>query len=77
MTNRRAPWGLRLAGALLAITFAFPGAYLVYRTFTGESDATSLIFSDRTFAPLWRTIRLATAVSISAAVIGARRIPLR
>lgn len=70
MNNHRAPWGLRLAGVLLAIAFAFPGAYLVYRTFTGESDATSLIFSDRTLEPLWRTVRLATAVSITAAVIG-------
>ena len=70
MSSPRAPLALRIVGAGLALAFAFPGAYLVYRTFAGETSATSVIFTRRTLEPLWRTIRLATAVSLAAAVIG-------
>jgi iron(III) transport system permease protein len=74
-THRRprrssAPGGLRLAGVLLAIAFAFPGAYLVWRNFTDGADPASLLFSRRTMEPLGRTLQLAVLVSFSAMLLG-------
>lgn len=66
----RAPAGLRVAGVVLAVAFAFPGAYLVYRNFTAGADPANLIFSRRTMEPLGRTLQLAVLVSISAMFLG-------
>ncbi|MGI9622582.1 MAG: iron ABC transporter permease, partial [Acidimicrobiales bacterium] len=68
--NQRAPLALRLLGVVLAVAFAFPAAYLVWRNFTSDADPGGLLFSDRTLEPLWRTLRLAVLVSGSAAVLG-------
>ena len=65
-----APWGLRVLGLLLALGFAFPGAYLIWRNFTEDADPAGLLFSRRTMEPLARTLQLATVVSISALVLG-------
>ena len=65
-----APWLLRVAGLVLALAFAFPGAYLVWRNFTEDADPAGLLLSRRTMEPLGRTLRLAVAVSASAMVSG-------
>jgi len=61
---------LRLASMVLAVAFAFPGLYLLWRNFTTESDLLALLGSERILAPLWRTLKLAVAVSVSASLIG-------
>ena len=65
-----APPLLRAAGLLLAVAFAFPGGYLVYRNFAEGADPAGLILSDRTVGPLWRSLRLAVSVSGAALVLG-------
>lgn len=64
------PPALRVGGLVLAALFAFPGLYLLWRNFTEGADPAGLLVSDSTLPPLWRTLRLALAVSISAAVLG-------
>ena len=63
------PW-LRVAGLALALGFAFPGVYLVYRNFAAGADPAGLLISDRTLGPLWRSVRLAVSVSAAALVLG-------
>lgn len=65
-----APPVLRIAGLVLAAAFAFPAAYLVWRNFTADADPAGLLFSNRTLAPLGRTLQLAILVSVSAASLG-------
>lgn len=65
-----APWTLRIVGLVLALAFAFPGAYLVWRNFTEGADPGGLLLSRRTMQPLGRTLVLATLVSVSAMVLG-------
>ena len=66
----RAPAALRGAGLALALLFAFPGLYLVYRALGAGADPGTLLFSQRTLAPLWRTLKLAVTVSAGALVLG-------
>ena len=54
---------------LLAFFFAFPGLYLVYRNFSEGFDP-AVAINRRTLETLWRTLKLACAVSASAAVLG-------
>jgi len=70
---------LTLVGAALAALFAFPTIYLVQRNFSGDSDSAGsasdtglieLLTSERTLAPLWRTVKLAVTVSLTAALVG-------
>ncbi|MXW94857.1 MAG: iron ABC transporter permease [Acidimicrobiaceae bacterium] len=61
---------LRVAGLALALGFAFPGVYLVYRNFAEGADPAGLLISDRTLGPLWRSVRLAVSVSGAALVLG-------
>lgn len=65
-----APWLLVAVGTVLAMAFAFPAAYLVWRNYTEQADPFELLFSDRTLAPLWRTIELAVLVSATATIMG-------
>ncbi|MCE2512107.1 MAG: iron ABC transporter permease [Acidimicrobiia bacterium] len=65
-----APPLLRVAGLALALGFAFPGVYLVYRNFAEGADPAGLLISDRTLGPLWRSARLAVSVSAAALVLG-------
>lgn len=65
-----APWPLRVIGVILAVAFAFPGAYLVWRNFTTGADPAGLLLSRRTMEPLGRTLQLAVLVSISAMLLG-------
>jgi len=65
-----APPLLRVAGLALALGFAFPGVYLVYRNFAEGADPAGLLISDRTLGPLWRSVRLAVSVSGAALVLG-------
>ncbi|WP_419842214.1 ABC transporter permease [Candidatus Poriferisodalis sp.] len=66
----KAPALLRTGGLALAFVFAFPGIYLTYRAFGQGSDPASLLFSERTLAPLGRTLTLAAAVSAGSLVLG-------
>lgn len=66
----RRPHGLRAATLITSALFAAPALYLVVRSLTDDADPKSLLVSDRTSGPLWRTIQLAVLVSVSAAVIG-------
>lgn len=70
MTLTRPPWALRIVGIAIAILFAFPGVYLVFRNFSSGAEPLELLTSSRTLEPLWRTIKLAVLVSLSAAVLG-------
>lgn len=65
-----APRSLRAVALLATVLLAGPGVYLVIRNFTDDADPGGLLFSERTLAPLWRTLQLATLVSMSAAVLG-------
>ena len=68
--SRKTPALLRAGGLVLAFAFAFPGIYLTYRAFGEGSDPGNLLFSQRTLAPLWRTLKLAAAVSAGSLVMG-------
>lgn len=61
---------LRLGSVLLAVAFSFPAAYLLWRNVTSDANPIGLLADRRTLEPLWRTLRLAVAVSVSAAVLG-------
>ncbi len=65
-----APQLLRVVGLALALGFAFPGVYLVYRNFAEGADPAGLLLSDRTLGPLWRSLKLAVSVSGAALVLG-------
>jgi len=65
-----APWSLLVLGAALAVAFAFPASYLIWRNFTEGADPAGLLITDRTLQPLWRTVRLAVLVSCSSAFLG-------
>ncbi len=70
--TRRAtpPVGLRLVASLLAVAFAFPAAYLVWRNITEGSDPADALLSQQTLDPLLRTLQLAVLVSAAAMVLG-------
>ena len=70
MRPSSAPPLLRAAGLALAVAFAFPGVYLVYRNFSEGADPAGLIVSGRTVGPLWRSLRLAVSVSGAALLLG-------
>jgi len=66
----RAPRLLQAAAVLIAVLFAFPGIYLVWRNISTSADPIALLTSGRTLRPLWRTVQLAVLVSVSASVVG-------
>lgn len=66
----RAPFPLAASSGVLAALFAFPALYLLWRNVTTDADLLGLLGSERTLAPLWRTIKLAVAVSATASIIG-------
>lgn len=70
MIAASAPRALRVSGALLAVAFTFPAAYLIWRNITNDADPLGLLFESTVLGPLWRTIQLAVTVSIAAAVLG-------
>lgn len=69
-TSTRGLVALRVVCVLLSLAFAFPAAYLIWRNITSDADPLGLLVDQRTLAPLWRTLRLAVAVSASAAILG-------
>lgn len=68
--RRTGPLTLRLLAGMVTVLLAGPGVYLVIRNFTSDADPGGLLFTERTLQPLWRTLQLATLVSISAAILG-------
>ena len=64
------PLPLRMLAIVASLVLAGPAVYLVIRNFTADADPANLLFSERTLAPLWRTIILATLVSVSTATLG-------
>lgn len=59
--------GLRIASGVIAAGFAFPAAYVVWRTFSLRADLVSL--ASEVAAPLGRTLLLATLVAVAGAVV--------
>ncbi|MDG2026114.1 MAG: iron ABC transporter permease [Acidimicrobiales bacterium] len=70
MTPRSAPVGLRLLGGVVALLFSGPALYLLWRNFDESADPFGLLGSAPTLEPLGRTLQLAVAVSVSAALLG-------
>ncbi len=68
--HRAAPLSLRALATVATVLLAGPGVYLLIRNFTSDADPAGLLISDRTTGPLWRTLKLATLVSLSTAVLG-------
>jgi iron(III) transport system permease protein len=68
--TRAAPRILRAAGVAVALCFAFPGGYLVWRNFTEGAEPGRLLWSASTLEPLGRTLQLAVAVATAAMVLG-------
>lgn len=69
-TTRR-PWrwsGLTVAALAIGLVFAAPSIFVVVRTITLDASFGDTIDGIR--GPLWRTIQLATMVSVSATVLG-------
>jgi len=67
---KQAPWALRVPGFAVAIAFAFPGLYVVWRNITNDSDPVGLLGSSDTLDPLGRSLQLGVLVSAAAALIG-------
>jgi iron(III) transport system permease protein len=61
---------LRVTGLVLGALFAFPATYLIWRNLAAGDQLGDLVLSDRTLAPLGRTIQLAALVAVSAMVAG-------
>jgi iron(III) transport system permease protein len=59
---------LRVGAVLVAVAFALPAAYVLWRAASLGSDLGELV--DEAGAPLWRTVQLAVLVSASTAVLG-------
>lgn len=66
--RRPAPTGLVIVSVAVAVLFALPGIYIVWRAIGLGADLGELV--DEVGPPLWRTVQLAAAVSATAAVIG-------
>jgi iron(III) transport system permease protein len=58
------------AGLAVAVFFALPFVYLVQRAGTDWSATWEAMTSDKTLAPLWRTVQLAVLVTIASTVLG-------
>jgi iron(III) transport system permease protein len=69
-SSRRPPLGLVGLTAAVAVAFALPAGYVVWRNLTLGSDPLDVLFSDRTIPPLRRTLLLAVLVAPAAAVTG-------
>jgi iron(III) transport system permease protein len=61
---------LRGVGIVLAVAFAFPGLYVVWRNISTGADPIGMLGTSRTLAPLGRTLQLAVLVSAASAAIG-------
>ena len=68
--SRRAPVPLVVASLGVAALFASPLAYLVWRNTALGSELVDAVSSPETLVPLGRSVVLAVAVSVSAAVVG-------
>jgi len=66
--RRRPPLLLVAVSVGIAVLFALPGAYVVWRAIDLGADVHDL--SGEVLAPLWRTVQLAVLVSATTAVIG-------
>jgi iron(III) transport system permease protein len=66
----RPPYGLVLIGVVIALLFAAPTIYLVWRNIDLGADMRETITSRRTLEPLGRTLMLASAVAATAAIVG-------
>jgi len=68
--GERPPLGLWSLSLVLAALFAVPFGYLVVRSAGLGGDLWETLTSERTLAPLVRSLTLATAVTVTAAAIG-------
>ncbi len=65
----RAPLGLSALVLVIGVVFVVPFAYIVWRNAELGTDLGSVILDRHTLTPLSRSLRLAVAVSLSAAVL--------
>lgn len=68
--QQNAPAFLILLASAAAVLFLAPLVYLVTRNLTEPNELTSAVFSRDSLSPLWQSLRLGAAVSLSAAVVG-------
>lgn len=68
MNRARAPWGLTAIGGVVALAFVLPGVYVLWRTLALSGDLPELWSEAQ--GPLWRTLQLATTVSLTATAVG-------
>lgn len=67
---RRPPLALTLVALAVASVFASPIVYLAWQVGRGDRSLVDVVTGDRTFSALVNTLTLATAVAVSAAVLG-------
>ena len=66
----RPPWLLAVVALVIAVVYASPAIYLVWRNLDADTDVWGALTSDATLGPLWRSVSLGVAVAVSAAVVG-------
>ena len=69
-SGRQPPTGLLVVSAIIGVVFFGPFAYVIWRNIDLGTDLGSLLWSQKTWDPLQRSLRLGVAVSLSAAVLG-------
>ena len=70
LTRKNGPSPLALLGALIGLGFSGPFLYVLSRNLELGGDLGALIFSDRTWGPLRRSLELGVLVAGSSAVVG-------
>jgi len=67
---RKTSFSMSAVVAVIAVCFALPGLYIIWRSLREGDRSVELIFEQRALKPLWRTIQLSVLVSISSAALG-------
>jgi iron(III) transport system permease protein len=68
VSERRPPKNVAITATAVAVAFILPGLYVIGRTVTTADDLSGAWSS--AIGPTWRTLQLASAVSITATVVG-------
>jgi iron(III) transport system permease protein len=63
-------WVLPGIGVVIAAVFALPFVYIVQQAGSSWTNTWDAIASERTLAPLWRTVQLAVLVTFFATIVG-------
>lgn len=68
--SHRAPVALWVAGTAVAVVFAAPLAYLIWKNLGNAGDYLSILSDEGAFAPARRSLLLAGSVAFTSAVVG-------